>query len=63
MIQSLAAALDIDPTELFALDIDPQETERRSRSLAFRETGQSMRDALDAFIEDKLRELQAETFS
>jgi transcriptional regulator with XRE-family HTH domain len=65
MVQALAAALDIDPTELFACDIDPEEAARRHRRAAFRETGRNLREAVDSFldsyIEGKLQDIERDS--
>jgi transcriptional regulator with XRE-family HTH domain len=60
MIQKLAAALDIDPTELFSKEIDPVEPMKRSQKAAYEDVGQAVNQFLSKFISGKVRKLDSE---
>jgi transcriptional regulator with XRE-family HTH domain len=60
MVQKLAEALDIDPTELFSKEPqDVVESMKIHRKAAFKDVGEETKHFLEGFIADKLRELEA----
>jgi transcriptional regulator with XRE-family HTH domain len=58
MIQKLAAALVIDPTELFFKEIDPVEAMRNSPKAAFADVGEAVNRFVAGFVAEKLKELE-----
>jgi transcriptional regulator with XRE-family HTH domain len=56
MLDRLAAALGIDPSELFAREINPAETVRTFQKAALTNIG----SMVDGFIAEKLQELEEE---
>jgi transcriptional regulator with XRE-family HTH domain len=60
MIQKLASALVIDPTELFSKGIDPAETIKNSQKAAFMDVGEAMSRFIADFVAEKMRELDEE---
>jgi transcriptional regulator with XRE-family HTH domain len=57
MIQKLAAALVIDPTELFFREIDPETALKNAQKAAFQEVGEAVGHFLEGFIDKKVRDL------
>ncbi|MDR0908865.1 MAG: helix-turn-helix domain-containing protein [Spirochaetaceae bacterium] len=53
MIQRLASALDIDPTELFRKEINPEESMKNAQKIAYNDVNKALTD----FISTKLQEL------
>jgi hypothetical protein len=58
MIQKLAAALVIDPTELFFKELDPVEAMRDSKKAAFVDVGEAVNRFVAGFVAEKLKELE-----
>jgi transcriptional regulator with XRE-family HTH domain len=61
MIQKLASALVIDPTELFSKEIDPAVTIKNSQKAAFMDVGEAMSRFIADFVAEKVRKLDKET--
>jgi transcriptional regulator with XRE-family HTH domain len=61
MIQKLALALGIDPTELFFKEIDPATKIKNSQKVAFEEVGEAVSQFLSCYIAEKVRDLDTET--
>jgi transcriptional regulator with XRE-family HTH domain len=59
MVQKLAAALVIDPTELFCREIDPAESMRNSQKAAFADVGEAVGNFLNDYVAGKIAELEA----
>jgi transcriptional regulator with XRE-family HTH domain len=57
MIQKLAIALVIDPTELFSKEIDPATVLKNAQKAAFQDVGEAVGHFLEGFIDAKVREL------
>jgi hypothetical protein len=60
MIQKLAVALCIDPTELFAREIDPATAMKNAQKAAFEDVGEAVGTFLAGYIAEKLRDLEGE---
>jgi transcriptional regulator with XRE-family HTH domain len=60
MIQKLAFALGIDPTELFFKEIPPASTMKNSQKAAFEDVGEAVNRFLSAYIAEKLQKLDEE---
>jgi len=61
MIQKLASALGIDPTELFLKEIDPATKIKNSQKVAFEDVGEAVSQFLSCYIAEKVRDLDTET--
>jgi transcriptional regulator with XRE-family HTH domain len=59
MIHRLAAALSIDPTELFYREIDPEAALIDSKRAALEDIGEAAGEFFAAYIARKLKELEA----
>jgi transcriptional regulator with XRE-family HTH domain len=57
MIQKLASALVIDPTELFSREINPVMTLKNAQKAAFQDVGEAIGHFLEDFIDKKVRKL------
>jgi hypothetical protein len=60
MIHKLAAALRIDPTELFLKEIDPVTTKNNSQKAAYEDVGEAVSQFLASFITDKIKNIEKE---
>jgi len=58
MIQKLAAALSIDPTELFYKEIDPVTARKNSQKAALEDIGEAVNRLVTGFFAEKLQELE-----
>ena len=61
MVQKLASALGIDPTELFLKEIDPKIKMKNSQKAAFEDVGKAVSQFLSCYIAEKVRDLDTET--
>jgi transcriptional regulator with XRE-family HTH domain len=57
MIQKLASALEIDPTELFQKEIDPAIRMKNNQKIAFINVGEAVSQFLSSYIDEKVREI------
>ncbi|MDR1419068.1 MAG: helix-turn-helix transcriptional regulator [Treponema sp.] len=57
MVQKLASALKIDPTELFSKKIDPQSSIKNSQKAALETVGMAVNRILTKFITDEIQKL------
>jgi transcriptional regulator with XRE-family HTH domain len=60
MIQKLASALGIDPTELFLREIDSAIKMKNSQKVAFEDVGEAVSQFLSCYIAEKVRDLDSE---
>jgi transcriptional regulator with XRE-family HTH domain len=60
MVHKLAEALDIDPTELFAKDLDPAESMKRCQKAAFVDVGEAVNQFVSDYITEKVKNLENE---
>jgi transcriptional regulator with XRE-family HTH domain len=60
MIQKLATALSIDPTELFSKEIDPETVMKNAQKAAFEDVGGAVGHFLTDYIAEKLRDLEGD---
>jgi transcriptional regulator with XRE-family HTH domain len=60
MLHKLAAALGIDPTELFYKEVDPQTVLRNSQKAAIEDIGEALNKLISDFFSEKSRKLQEE---
>jgi transcriptional regulator with XRE-family HTH domain len=60
MIQKLASALKIDPTELFSKEIDPQNSVKNSQKAALETVGMAVNRILTKFIADEIQKIDEE---
>jgi transcriptional regulator with XRE-family HTH domain len=58
MIQKLATALVIDPTELFCREIDPAESMKNAQKAAFADVGEAVNRFVADFVAAKLKEFE-----
>ena len=63
MIHKLAAALGIDPTELFFKEKDPVTTMKNAQKAAFEDVGEAVNQFLTAYIAEKVKKLEDETLT
>jgi hypothetical protein len=61
MIQKLASALSIDPTELFSKEIDPETSLKNAHKAAFEDVGDAVGQFIADYIAGKVRKLDEET--
>jgi transcriptional regulator with XRE-family HTH domain len=61
MIQKLAFALGIDPTELFFKEIPSTSIMKNSQKAAFEDVGEAVNRFLSTYIAEKVRKLEGET--
>jgi transcriptional regulator with XRE-family HTH domain len=59
MVQKLAAALEIDPTELFALKLSPEESMRRWEGEVWTTVGRQVTELVERLVNEKREELAA----
>jgi transcriptional regulator with XRE-family HTH domain len=59
MIHKLATALDIDPTELFAKDLDLVELDRRSQLNAWHKILSALSSVLNEFATTEIKKLES----
>ena len=60
MIQKLATALRIDPTELFIKELNSQITTKNSQKAAFEDIGEAMCRFISGYVVNKVRKLDEE---
>jgi transcriptional regulator with XRE-family HTH domain len=60
MVHSLSSALGIDPTELFAKEINPETAMKNSQKAAFEDIGVAVSEFINTFIGDKIQKLDEE---
>jgi transcriptional regulator with XRE-family HTH domain len=58
MIQKLAAALGIDPTELFHKEINPKTAIRKSQKAVIEDIGEEVSQLVTDFFTEKLQKLE-----
>jgi transcriptional regulator with XRE-family HTH domain len=61
MIQKLASALSIDPTELFCKEIDPETSLRNAQKAVIEDIGEAVNQMIADFFTEKVRKLDKET--
>jgi transcriptional regulator with XRE-family HTH domain len=61
MIHKLAAALLIDPTELFFKEIDPETVIRNTQKAVIEDIGEAVNQVITDFFEEKVKKLDEET--
>jgi transcriptional regulator with XRE-family HTH domain len=61
MIQKLASALSIDPTELFCKEIDPETSLKNAQKAAIEDIGEAVSQFIADYIAEKVRKLDEET--
>jgi len=61
MIHKLAAALGIDPTELFSIKIDPKTIIKNSQKAVIEDIGEEVNKLVADFFVEKVRKLDEET--
>ena len=61
MIQKLASALSIEPTELFCKEIDPATTLKNSQKAALEDIGDAVNRLITDFFAGEVKKLNAET--
>jgi transcriptional regulator with XRE-family HTH domain len=61
MIQKLASALSIDPTELFCKEIDPETSLKNAHKAAFEDVGEAVGQFIADYIAEKIRKLDKES--
>jgi transcriptional regulator with XRE-family HTH domain len=61
MIQKLASALSIDPTELFCKEIDPEISLKNAQKAAIEDIGEAVNRIIVDFFAEKVRKLDKET--
>ena len=59
MVHKLAAALGIDPTELFHKEIDPETTIRNAQKAVIEDIGEAVNQLVTDFFTEKKRKLDA----
>jgi len=57
MIHKIAAALRIDPTELFLKEIDPETAIRNTQKAVIEDIGEAVNQVIADFFENKVRNL------
>jgi transcriptional regulator with XRE-family HTH domain len=60
MIQKLAVALGIDPTELFSIELSPQTTMKNAQKAAFEDVGEAVNKFISTYIAEKVQKLDEE---
>jgi len=60
MIEKLASALEIDPTELFMKKISPEITMKNSQKAAFVDVGAAVSRLISGYIAEKVQKLDEE---
>jgi transcriptional regulator with XRE-family HTH domain len=61
MVHKLASALEIDPTELFFKEIDPETTIRNSEKAVIRDIGEAVNQLITDFFEEKVQKLNIDS--
>jgi transcriptional regulator with XRE-family HTH domain len=61
MIQKLASALSIDPTELFSKEIDPEISLRNAQKAVLEDIGEAVSQIIVGFFAEKARKLAEES--
>jgi transcriptional regulator with XRE-family HTH domain len=61
MIQKLASALSIDPTELFCKEIDPETSLRNAKRSAFEDVGEAVSQFIADYVTERVRKLDEKT--
>jgi transcriptional regulator with XRE-family HTH domain len=61
MIQKLASALSIDPTELFCKEIDPEISLRNAQKAVLEDIGEAVSQIIVGFFAEKARKLAEES--
>jgi hypothetical protein len=61
MIQKLASALSIDPTEFFCKEIDPETSLKNAHKAVFEDVGEAVSQFVADYIAEKVRKLDEET--
>jgi transcriptional regulator with XRE-family HTH domain len=61
MIQNLASALSIDPTELFNKEIDPVTSMKNAQKAVLGDIGEAVNQTIADFFAEKIRKLDEET--
>jgi transcriptional regulator with XRE-family HTH domain len=60
MVHKLAAALGIDPTELFYREIDPETAIRNTQKVVIEDIGEAVNQLVTDFFAEKVRKLDGE---
>jgi transcriptional regulator with XRE-family HTH domain len=61
MIHKLAAALGIDPTELFSMEIDPETIIKNSQKAVIEDIGDELNKLVADFFAEKVRKIDEKT--
>jgi len=61
IVHKLAAALGIDPTELFSMEIDPETIIKNSQKAVIKDIGEEVNQLVAKFFAEKVRKLDEKT--